>query len=267
MKIYPAVTKTIFVLILLFYTTAFSQETLKIRVTEWKPLYYQDKSGDWTGLDVEMIKAIVKNAGFKHIFENKPWIRGLKELESGSIHVVLNMNKTKERSVYANWIGPIREDDNSSIIVKKGFKPKSIKSLDDIVELSKKYNKQFGIQRGVFYSKEFNERIQKDSKFSKHFAVSGDAVLNYRLTLYGRILGFFESPLSIGFLIKNDPKFKNLSILPFRFRTGDEIDEIYFGVSKKGVDRDALKKLQEAFIKCKKDGTIKRILSEWDQKY
>ncbi|MCP3921741.1 MAG: amino acid ABC transporter substrate-binding protein [Desulfobacterales bacterium] len=268
MKIYSvSINKTIFLLILFFYITAFSQEILNVHVTEWPPIYYQDKAGHWTGLDVELFKAIIKKAGLKQIFKNQPWIRGLKELESGSIHVVLNMNRTKERSVYTNWIGPIRKDDIICIIVKKKNRSMPVDSLDDLVKVSKKYNKKFGFQRGVFYSKEFNERIKNDSEFLEHFAVVADTNINFKLTLYNRILGCFESPLRLGHLIKNDPKFKNLSTLPFRFKKGDEVDDIYYGISKKSVNKDTLKKIQEAYSKCKKDGTIKRIIRKWNKKF
>ncbi len=267
MKIYPAVTKTLFVLILLFCMTAYSQETLKIRVTEWPPVYYQDKSGQWTGLDVELIRIILKRAGLKATFDNRPWIRGLKELEYGKIHIMLNMSKTKERSAYTYWIGPIRKDKNMCVVLKKGIKKLPINSIDDLVTMSKKYSKQFGLQRGGFYSKKFNERLNKDPEFSEHFADVGDIYTNVKLTLYGRILGFVESPFNMAYLIKNDQRFKNLSIHPFRFKKGDEIEDIYFGVSKAGVNKHTLKKIQDAYEIYKKDDTLKKIVRKWNNKF
>jgi len=248
----------IFILVMMFcIDTLHSQETLVIRVTDWAPIYYKDHNDDWTGLDVEIIETILNEAGLKPKFKNQPWVRGLKNLEKGVTHIVMNMARTDERSKYTNWLGPIRKSAGMGLIVSEKNVSLPVKNLDDLVKVPKDKGKMFGYQRGAFYSQEFKDRLEQDKEFENYFDPISKINLNIKKVLAGRILGFFESPLSLSYRIKYNPDYKGLAIHPFRFKRKIK-DEIFYGLSKKGIKSEIFEKINKAFDKLNQKGVIKK---------
>ncbi len=253
------------IVLLLFSMNAFSQEVLKVRTAEWPPLYYQDNNENWTGLDVELMRALLKEAGMTPQFRKQPWARGLKDMKDGKTKLMMNLSKTEERSEYMHWIGPVREVPGMALIVKKGNESFPIKNLEDLTNVARNKGK-FGYQRGAHYSNEFNKRIN-DPEFAKYFEIISRAKLNAKKTLAGRILGFFESPLVMKYRIKNHVEYQNLAVHSFRFTREPGSSNVYFGVSKAGVNMKTVNKLQAAFQKCNSNGTFQKINDEWDKKF
>ncbi len=81
---------------------------IKLRVIEFPPFYYQDENGQWTGLEVELAEALLKEAGLKPEYVPLPWSRALKSMEVGEAELMMNLVKTPEREEYMHFIGPER---------------------------------------------------------------------------------------------------------------------------------------------------------------
>ncbi len=236
-------------------------QAIKIRVTNWPPQYYQDKNNHWTGVDVELARALVSRAGFTPVFESLPWARGIEYLKTGKIQMILGFGIKEERKEYALWLGPSRSI-SVGLFVKKGNESLPIKSLDDMLTIAKKLNKNFGHQNQAFFSVEFNHRLKTDPEFAEFFEIASPVYINVRKTLSGRILGFFEVKDILMHRIKNDAEYKELIAHPFIL----DKRPTYFGISKKGVSVKTLSKLYETYENVIKDGTFQRIRDQWDFK-
>jgi polar amino acid transport system substrate-binding protein len=231
---------------------------LRLRVTEYAPASYRDANGQWTGLDVELARAMVEKAGFKLEFVELPFSRGLMELEDGTSQLMANLSQTPERAQFMAWIGPERTT-KMGLVVKEGNEQWPIKTLDDLVTLCTEKKTNFGIQKDVFYSNEFNTRMQ-DPNFSRCFEYVADGELNPEKVLNARILGFFEETHNMRYQIASNPRYKGLALHAFILNS----EEVYFGVSLKGVSPDKLAKLRAAFAALEKDGTLEAIRNrEW----
>ncbi|MCP4348299.1 MAG: amino acid ABC transporter substrate-binding protein [Desulfobacterales bacterium] len=255
--------KSILVLVLISCTVnqVFAQKTLKIRVTDWPPHYYQDKYGNWTGLDVELVKALVETAGFKAKFVERPWSRAFLQLKKGDLHLMANLELRPERTEYLHYIGP-EHPQVMILCVKKKNQSFSIKSLDDMVTVSNREKKKFGYQQDIFYSSEFDLKMKMEPEFKKCFENITKAEFNLRKTGKGRILGFFDLAFSLAYRIENDPAFKELALYKYILsRT-----YAFYGVSKKGVEIQDVVKLYEAYEKLITEGTIQRIRNKWEKK-
>ncbi|MCP3876757.1 MAG: amino acid ABC transporter substrate-binding protein [Desulfobacteraceae bacterium] len=247
--------------ILLNATQIFSQTVIKIRVTEWPPHYYNDKKGNWAGLDVELAKTLVEASGFKSEFVKRPWSRALAELKRGTLHLMTNLELRPERAEYLHYIGP-EHPQVMTLLVNKKNKSFSIKSLDDMVAVCKKEKKQFGYQRDIFYSPEFDLRMKTDQRFKECFQCVTSAEFNLRKTQAGRILGFFDLGFSLAYRIKHDPSFEDLTLYQYVIsRT-----YAFYGVSKKGVEIQDVVKLYDAYEQLISQGTIQRIRKKWENK-
>ena len=251
-------------IIMVFIIISYAQaaEKIIIRVAHWPPNYFQTAEGEWTGIDVELAKALVQEAGLTFKFSEITWPGAIQRLKLGDIHLITNISINEERSRFLYWIGPIRNA-AMNLIVKKGNETLTITSLDDIIKISDEKNIKFGYQENVDYGKRFARKMKEDPEFFSCFEVIKDAELNLKKTQKGRILGFFESASEIRYRIRNDQAYQYLAVHPFVLKESPS----FFGISKKGVSTENLIKLFIAYESLVNDGTIQRIRTEWESQF
>lgn len=243
----------IIALVLSASINAFSTDTvIRVRVTDFPPQYYIDDTGNWTGLDVELANAIIKEAGFKAKFIPTSWAAGLKHIEKGTLDMMMNMNKTAKRSKYANWIGPERKAQMALVVSEKNL-GMPIKELNDFITISQTRKIRFGIQENLHYSNEFNNKM-KNPQFMNSFEIVKNVKINPRKVKANHILGFFEEKFSMVYKIQNDPNYDGLVIHPFILQEED----VFFGISKK-ISLEVYEKLLGAFEALEQDGTLESI--------
>lgn len=241
-------------ILLMFAHTSFGddQREIKIRVpnSDYPPQYYRNHKNEWTGLDVELGRALVNAAGFEPRFVQLPWSRALDQLKHGDLHIMMNLSKTNERSKFLHWIGPERIS-QMVLVIKEGNKSIPVNTIDDLVKVAKKQNINFGIQQDIFYGDKFMEKL-KSKAFAQYFERIANAEHNPRKVRVGRILGFFEDKITMRYRIRTDPDYKGLALHDFLINQ----EPVYFGISKKGISNSILKKLEQAFSIIKADGTL-----------
>jgi len=238
--------------IYLISCNSFSSETITLRVTHAPPHYFQDINGQWTGSGIETVKAVIIEAGFEPKYLDVPWMRALMMLEHGKLDMMMGLSKTKERSKFLHWIGPIRNE-TMNLVVRKDNENFQIENLDDIAEIAYAHNKTFGLQLGAFYGEKLATRLQQEL-FSEAFYTTSSLKQNLGLTSNGRILGFFENKTSIAYRIKHDPEYKQLVLHSFELNKAP----VFCGISKK-TSPESYQKLQQAFDKLEQNGTLDKI--------
>lgn len=255
--------RVLFALVQLVLITSISDaKEIHVRVAEWPPLYYQDKSGDWSGLEVELAGKIIQTAGFEPKYISVPWKRSLLMMKNGDLQMMLNLSKKKERSEYMYWLGPVRYD-KFVLVVKNGNERLPIKTLDDFITVYQKNKIKFGYTSGVNYGDVFNHRLATDEKFAESFETIHDPKLNMKKVVHSRNLGFFEAKTDIVYQIKTMPEYQNLAIHPFILHRNENDEACYVGISKKGVDPETYRKLDEAYHKLRKNNSLKPILDKY----
>ncbi len=232
--------------------TAVPDNVLLVRVPDKDspPFYYHDATGQWTGLEVELARALVEGAGFIPEFVGLPWSRALDSMKTGEIHLMMNVSNTPERSEYMAWIGPERMS-RMILAVRKEDAALPIQTLDDLVAIAQARGSKFGIKQDTYYSAEFNARLE-DPQFAQWFETVSDELLNPSKVASGRTLGWFQDEALVRYTIAHDPAGANLVVHPFALRE----EEVYFGISKAGVSAQMLNLLQEAFLRLEQDGTL-----------
>ena len=236
--------------------TAFSQESLKIRVGNFYPNYFQDSDGNWQGIDVELTRLLVETAGFRAEFSEIPWSRGLSMAQNGSIDIIPNTNIKRERSPYLFWIGPARYTKMQLTVLKENI-DLPITTLDDFTAICQEKEKGFGYQKDVKYSAAFHNKLDTDPAFRQCFeAVTTN--LNADKTKKGRILGYFGEPMDIVAAKRKNPDYP-LDIHPFILSA----EPVFFGISKKSVTIPTLIKLYTAYETIIENGTVSAIRQKW----
>lgn len=229
-------------------------DTLRIRVTDKDspPFYYHDTSGQWTGLEVEMARALAVEAGFTPEFIGLPWSRALESIKNGEIDLMMNVTQTDERSEYMAWVGPERLS-RMVLAVRKEDQNLPIQTLDDLVKAAAERNSKFGIKQDTIYSTEFNERL-KTPEFAQWFEMVPDELLNPPKVVNGRILGWFQDETMVRYVIAKTPEYAGLVVHSFALVES----EVFFGVSK-GVSVGDLARLQAAYQRLEQNGVFDEI--------
>ncbi len=226
---------------------------LDVRVTNLPPLYFQDESGKWTGLTVDLAKVLLTEAGCEGDFRVIPWARSLKSMGTGSLDMMMNLTMTEERKEFINFIGP-QIDETANLIIRKEIDV-DIQSLDDIKKLPGK----IGYQRGTFLGNEFEKKLKFDPAFKNKFEIIHSDELNIKKLRAGRIIGFIEHTYSGITSKKEIGKGTDFKIHPFVIYK----NPVYFGFSKKAVSKELLVKFQKAYDKAKSEGKFEKVLNRY----
>ncbi|NEX61189.1 substrate-binding periplasmic protein [Noviherbaspirillum galbum] len=235
---------------------AWAQESLRIRVTEFAPNYFQ-KEGRWGGLDVELAEALIREAGFQSMYLDLPWSRALGYLQSGELDVMMNVSRTPDREAFMYFIGPERLS-RRVLVVRREQAGLPLAGMDDLVKAAAQARSTIGIQKDARYSEAFDRRLATDSGFAQYFDPVVQGTVLPRKTLAGRNLGFIEDEYFVAYQLRNNPDFQELAIHPLALFA----DPVYFGVSK-AIDPDKLRRLESAFQRLEKSGVLARIRARW----
>jgi len=231
-------------------------DQVKVRVSEgtaYPPFFMQNEKGIWSGLSIELVEALLKEAGYTPSYEPLPFARALKYMQEGKIDMMLNMTITEERKAFMDFIGP--QLDETIVLVIKKDSDFNITSLDDL----KKLPQSIGIERGRVYGKAFEEKRAGDEELKAKLKEVTEVDTNEKLLDAGRISGFLGYGYNTFYQIKTNPLYKNFKAHPFVISQ----DWIYFGFSKKSVTPEMLQKFQGAYDRAKQKGVFETIRQQY----
>lgn len=110
-----------------------------------RPFEYLE-GGSLTGLNIEIIDAAARGAGFTVRYLTYPWARALRALENGEVDALTFMAKRPDREAFAYY-----DDRNILFSLRKAI----VKRADDAWsyegDITRLFGKRIGIENGVFY--------------------------------------------------------------------------------------------------------------------
>ena len=214
---------------------------IRLRVYQAPPLYYRDQNNQWQGIDFDIARQVILNAGFKIELVQTPWKRALVELAEGSVDFMMSVGRTKEREEKYYWIGPYRKE-NMHLIVHQDDKDLKISSVDDLLSILKSRKLALGVLNGVDLR---HPKLQTESRFRSELNyISNSTSIEQQLnmTVKRRIFGCAEIETLASYWITNRPKYSQLVIHPFVFYT----DDVYFAINK-GIGAENYQRLLKSF--------------------
>lgn len=218
------------------------------------PYTIRDSHGKITGLEVDLVKALAKEAGFQAEFIDYPWNRALEMLKSGDLDVLMTMTRTPEREAFTHFLG-ISTHQQFVLFVRKENAKIRIETLDDLA----KTDYLFGIRQHFHYSDEFNSRLAVDETFKRRFIAVAQADQNLKRVKCGRLTGCIGDRILTGYQVRNNKAYNDICAVTLPFF---KVHPVYFGVSRK-ISPEKLETLQKAYHTLEKRGTIKGITRRW----
>lgn len=236
--------------------TAWAAEKIIVRVSDFAPYYFQNKAGTWTGMSIDIVNAVAKEANYDTVFIRIPRKRAFQNIKQGKIDLMLNLTQTAEREKFLDFIG-ISSYEQMVLIVKKENKNIQVETLKDLAN----FQKQFGLQEKYYYPN-LTEKLNDDPEFKQYFDyIATNAELNLRKTLGGRIMGFFEDKAFALYSVKTNPKYRGLIVHSFSLNSPQPV---FIAASKK-LDLTKRNRLRMAHQKLSKQGVIPGIIKLWSK--
>lgn len=235
-------------------THAYSECTIRAGWEPWEPYQSKDSNGNFVGLDLEVTRAALEEAGCKTDFMRIAWQRLLTSVEDGSMDVAMGASKSPEREKYAYFSIPYRDESYAFFVRKEDRIKYKITKLDDLVEK----NLRFGIVKGYFYGEQFNEAM-KNPAFKKLVEEVKDDNTNIKKLNYGRIQGLFMDPYA-GIVQLREMDLSNQIVnSSFAVKSG----KIHTMFSKKSVSPDVVQRFNDGLQKLESSARLDKIIKKY----
>jgi len=242
------------VLLLLIISNFTYACTLTIAVAKnFPPYHIQNADGSWHGISIDIAEALVNGAGCQLSVKEIPWIRAIKLLEKGDIHLLSNYTQDKERSKFSLFIGPHHIEK----VVLIAHRERSSKVIN--VSMLSQFNGLIGVTRGNSFGLEFNEKILTKNNVSGKLVYIKNNINRHKMLFSGRVDAMFDDELSAIYLLA---QYGDIS-RNFDIRFSLEGNPVYFGISSVAVKNKLRTKLNDSWLKILDSHVLNRIYQNY----
>jgi len=245
-----------FVLFLSIIAFQIPAKELSIGWELWYPYQFRDKQQHLTGLDFDILNAILKELTISANYTELPWKRHLQYIKTGDMDIAMGASFTKERDEFSYFSIPYRIE-KVTLFVKKG-NTKNIKltRLEDLIQS----HYILGIEGGYFYGDKF-QKLNQQIDFQSHINEVIDLEQNVKMLFKGYIDGFLVDPATMKsfskkYLIQNELESHPLVI----YQT-----DVHFLLSKKSCSAETLMRFNQAIKILQANGELERMIKKWTQ--
>lgn len=225
-------------------STAKATKYLIATDTTFAPFEFQDKSGKYVGIDIELLAAIAKDQGFEYELQALGFNAAVQALESKQVDgVIAGMSITDERKAKFDFSDPYFD---SGVVMGIAADNSAIKTYDDLK------GKKVAVKDGT-EGATFADSIKANYGFETvSFA---DSANMYEDVKVGNTVACFEDYPVLGYAISQDVGLKIV--------TEKEKGSSYGFAVSKGENAELLKMFNTGFANIKADGTYQEILDKY----
>lgn len=220
----------------------------------WAPYQYEIIGGLVFGLDVDLVTAIVHNAGCAVAFRKGSWRALLMQLKAGEVDLLAGATPTAERQAFAYFTDPYR-DEEFLLYVARGRLPElEAKTLEQLLA--------DGLRIGVVDDYLYGEPVsglQDDPAYAGQFVYSTMAEINISRLLERQVDAIIEDKYVGAAIIRH--KSLHESIAPHALRFGSQPVSIM--VSRASVAADRFERLNQSVQQLKDNGAIDKVLAQY----
>jgi len=220
----------------------------------WEPYIFENDSKQLTGLDVELVQAIVKQMKFTIEFKQLPWKRHLHMVENGKIHIATSASKSSEREQYAFFSNPYRTETAVMFVRKGESKSFPLTSLDQITTS----NFNIGVANEYYYGETYQE-LMKNPKFASHVQSVQNDALNLKKLLKNRIDGFLADAVAGVSMIRKEGASALVEKHPMIIYS----DNIHVMFSKKLLSQEVVTLFNQSLTAIKQNGVYDQIMNKY----
>lgn len=249
------------ILSLLYIPLSFAESQKKLHVgISLRPVFQYALPGkSYSGLDVELGKAIASEAGYQLEMLDYPWSRIIHSIEAGKIDLTFTAANTDVRKKFALFSREyLRYGHNKFYVLNRNLpRFKGITSLEDLKGLSI----IVGVQRGYEYSDEYGKLLREDW-FAERLQVFNNSNTKLESILKGRIDAFVGSEYGTTYLL-NQRNVSNEIASVFYLEPDDDKTKTYMMFSKKSVSQQVVDDFDAAIKRLRETGKLQEITQSY----
>lgn len=217
----------------------------------WEPYQYRAPKGKVSGLDVDMVNLAAEQAGCEISFRQEDFADLLGTIQDGEVDIVAGATRTEERSNYARFSRPYRQETFSLFVRRADAEAVGNPSLKDLLD----DGLRIGITEGFLYGEEA-EALIADEDYADQFKTARVGELNMFRLIEGDIDALLEDPF-VAASIQRRLGFSDEIV-----RVGEDIRTggVHLMFSRESVDEDIVARFDDALGQLIEDGTRDRIL-------
>ncbi|MBT1064286.1 transporter substrate-binding domain-containing protein [Bowmanella sp. Y26] len=169
------------------YSETFCQQPIRIVFSgDWYPYFYQDKQGQYTGVDIDLLRQALNNMGCKLNIMHLPERRITNDLLSGRIDVAIAATETEERQAQFILSVPYRQQTNVLVYRKADKRTSALNTVSEMVQ----QNKLIALNRGGWFGPEVAGIL--DSKWARQLMHVETFASRLELLRRGRVDAFID---------------------------------------------------------------------------
>ena len=153
----------------------------------WEPYQYIDVGAQVSGLDIELVTAVLTKMGCDIDFKAGTWVTLLGELKNGEIDILLGASKTAAREEFALFSQAYRTEEYTLYVLKDDATKLAFSSIASFIEAGKR----IGVVEDYYYGPEV-AMLRDGSATSDAFVPAIIGEVNIARLLDRDIDGFLE---------------------------------------------------------------------------
>lgn len=219
---------------------------------QWPPYQTTDSNGEAAGLDIEMVRAIAKQASCSVTFIDAPFKRILRDIREGDLDAMVGYFK-EARTEFGQYTEPYRAD-TKALYVRQGLDG-NIRDLESFF----KAGYHLGIVRSVFYGADAM-RLIENPEFADQIEVITENPLNLRKLLAGRLDGSIVNPPHVAVFLHANNAVGKIDRRNIVFQTN-----MHMIFSKATVDKAVVDAFNQAIEELSQDGALAAIIKRYEE--
>ncbi len=215
------------------------------------PYHYPDQSGQIIGIDADILRAAIEDAGCNVEFVELPWKRTLHMISNGDVDVTLGASFKKDRATFAHYSVPYRGQPHA--VFEDIGKPSGASDLDAFLSAGS----TLGVILGWHYTNKIQRTINKPAYRDQIVtAVSFENAL--KMSDGGRFDGFLANPSLVAAKIG-----KTEMSAKYRLIKAD-IDILHFLFSKASIEAELFERINRNLILQLDSGLFSQVCSRYE---
>ena len=171
------------------------ERTLKTSWETWYPYSYLKEEGSpnsLTGLDIQLVKALVKDAKFKVDFQDKPWDKALEALKAGDLDFVSGATYSTIRAETFAFSNPYRYEEDALFVLRNLETIYTFNTAVDFVDYIVQHNFKLGVKKGAIFGDSHINAFINDPKNERYLVQSESDYESLEKLLDQEINGFLS---------------------------------------------------------------------------
>ncbi|MDO9712717.1 substrate-binding periplasmic protein [Paracraurococcus lichenis] len=218
-------------------------ETWTVTSEDSFPPYNFWMKGQRTGIDVAIVNAILKEIGATPVHQGLSWNEVVEAIDKNRVDLAFQFVATPQRLKSYHMVGPHRT--GSTVLVARADFTGKFEKLSDLRGL------RVGVVEGFSYTPAF------DASDVFERVVASSNTTNFRRLMLGRVDLIAGDLQAIQYLAENDGMKSRIKVLPKALGQVPRYLALPLARDEKAA------RFQAAYEKLKADGTIDRIIRDW----